>query len=76
MLPNWFNKWNRENPKDVFGPGILVGALGGAVFVAIMIVAWGNPTPRTVCKPGRAARVCQCRNLKPNWLFRILILPS
>ena len=43
MLPNWFNKWNRENPKDVFGPGILVGALGGAVFVAIMIVAWGQP---------------------------------
>ena len=29
MLPNWFNKWNRENPKDVFGPGILVGALAG-----------------------------------------------
>ncbi len=43
MLPKWFNLWNRENPTNVFGPGILVGVLGGAVFLAIMIVVWGQP---------------------------------
>ncbi|MFY9212997.1 MAG: photosynthetic reaction center cytochrome PufC [Aestuariivita sp.] len=43
MLPKWFDKWNRENPTDIFGPAILVGALGGAVFVAILLVTWGQP---------------------------------
>ncbi|MEM6891818.1 MAG: photosynthetic reaction center cytochrome PufC [Pseudomonadota bacterium] len=43
QIPKWFNKWNAENPTDIFGPAILIGALGGAVFVAIMIVTWGNP---------------------------------
>jgi len=43
MLPKWFNDWNRENPTDIFGPAILVGALGGAVFVAILLVTWGQP---------------------------------
>ncbi len=38
MLPKWFNLWNRENPTNVFGPAILVGVLGGAVSLAILIV--------------------------------------
>jgi photosynthetic reaction center cytochrome c subunit len=43
MLPKWFNDWNRDNPTNIFGPAILVGALGGAVFVAILLVTWGQP---------------------------------
>ena len=43
MFPSWFSKWVRENPKEIFGPAILIGALGGAVFVAILIVTWGQP---------------------------------
>ena len=43
MLPKWFNDWNRDNPKDVFGPGILVGVVGGAVLVAVLLVTWGQP---------------------------------
>ena len=42
MLPKWFDKWNSENPKDVFGPGILVGVVGGAVVVAALLVSWGG----------------------------------
>ena len=37
MLPSWFNRWNEENPTNVYGPAILIGALGGAVFLAIKI---------------------------------------
>ena len=43
MLPNWFNKWNRDNPTNIYGPAIMVGALGGAVLVAILLVTWGQP---------------------------------
>jgi len=43
MLPKWFDKWNEDNPTNIFGPAILVGGLGGAVFAAIMVVTWGNP---------------------------------
>ncbi|WP_425083084.1 photosynthetic reaction center cytochrome PufC [Ruegeria profundi] len=43
MLPKWFDEWNRENPTDIFGPAILVGALGGAIFIAAMLVAFGQP---------------------------------
>ncbi|WP_425040156.1 photosynthetic reaction center cytochrome PufC [Primorskyibacter sp. S187A] len=43
MFPKWFSEWNRENPTDIFGPAIKIGVLGGAAFVAIMAVAWGNP---------------------------------
>ena len=43
MLPKWFNVWNQENPTNVFGPGILVGAVGGAVFLGILIITWGQP---------------------------------
>lgn len=43
MFPQWFSKWNRENPKEVFGPAILVGVAGGAVFVAAALVSLGQP---------------------------------
>ncbi|WP_371156087.1 photosynthetic reaction center cytochrome PufC [Jannaschia sp. 2305UL9-9] len=43
MFPKWFDSWNSENPTNVFGPAILVGALGGAVFVAALLVTWGDP---------------------------------
>ncbi len=39
----WFTKWNREHPKDIFGPAYVVGAIGGAVVVATLIVTWGYP---------------------------------
>jgi photosynthetic reaction center cytochrome c subunit len=43
MLPRWFDDWNRKNPKDIYGPGILVGAVGGAIFVAALLITWGQP---------------------------------
>ncbi|PTX57966.1 photosynthetic reaction center cytochrome c subunit [Litoreibacter ponti] len=52
MLPKWFNDWNEKNPTNVFGPGIIVGVVGGAVFVAAMIVAWGQPFATTSLQTG------------------------
>lgn len=43
MFPKWFDKWNRDNPKDIYGPAIAVGVAGGAVFLATMLVAFGQP---------------------------------
>ncbi|MCY4150697.1 MAG: photosynthetic reaction center cytochrome PufC [Aestuariivita sp.] len=43
MLSKWFDEWNRKNPTDIFGPAILVGAIGAAVLVAILLVTWGQP---------------------------------
>ncbi|MFD1341230.1 photosynthetic reaction center cytochrome PufC [Litorisediminicola beolgyonensis] len=44
MLPEWFNSWNRDNPaKNLFGPAVLVGVAGGAVLVAALLVAFGQP---------------------------------
>ncbi|MCA0928506.1 photosynthetic reaction center cytochrome PufC [Ruegeria profundi] len=43
MLPKWFDDWNRDNPTNIYGPAILVGALGGAIFIAAMLVAFGQP---------------------------------
>jgi photosynthetic reaction center cytochrome c subunit len=43
MFPKWFDKWNRDNPKDIYGPAIAVGVVGGAVFVAAMVVSFGQP---------------------------------
>ena len=31
MLPQWFNKWNEDNPTNIYRPAILVGVAGGAV---------------------------------------------
>ncbi len=52
MFPKWFDDWNAKNPKDIYGPGILVGAVGGAVFVAAMLVAWGRPFPVEAAQTG------------------------
>ena len=52
MLPKWFNDWNRENPTNIFGPAILIGALGGAVFVAVLLVSWGNPAQTASMQTG------------------------
>ncbi|KUF10003.1 photosynthetic reaction center cytochrome PufC [Pseudoponticoccus marisrubri] len=43
MLPKWFNDWNSKNPTDIYGPAVLVGAVGAAVFVAAMLVSFGQP---------------------------------
>lgn len=43
MFPKWFNDWNSDNPTNVFGPAIAVGIAGSAVFVAAMLVAFGQP---------------------------------
>jgi len=43
MLPKWFDNWNKDNPTNIFGPAIAVGIVGSALFVAAMIVAWGQP---------------------------------
>ncbi|MFP4404732.1 photosynthetic reaction center cytochrome PufC [Rhodosalinus sp.] len=43
MLPKWFNKWNAENPTNIFGPAFLLGGIGGAVVVAALLVTWGQP---------------------------------
>lgn len=43
MFPKWFDDWNNSNPTNIFGPAILVGTIGGAVFVAAMILTWGSP---------------------------------
>ncbi|WP_299374192.1 photosynthetic reaction center cytochrome PufC [uncultured Tateyamaria sp.] len=43
MFPKWFDKWNADNPTNIFGPAIAVGVVGGAIFAAALIVTWGNP---------------------------------
>ncbi len=43
MFPKWFGDWNDKNPTNIFGPAILVGAAGGAVFAAAMLVSFGQP---------------------------------
>jgi len=42
-FPKWFFDWSEKNPTDLMGPGILVGTVTGAVVVATIIVAFGNP---------------------------------
>ncbi|SIS50618.1 photosynthetic reaction center cytochrome c subunit [Roseivivax lentus] len=42
MLP-WFKKWNEDRPTDIYGPAILVGAVGAAVIVAAFLVVVGQP---------------------------------
>ena len=39
MLPNWFNKWNADNPTNIYGPAIAIGVVGGAVLVAAWLVS-------------------------------------
>jgi photosynthetic reaction center cytochrome c subunit len=68
MFPKWFDKWNSDNPTNIFGPAIAVGVAGGAVFVAAMIVAWGQPFATTSQQTGpRVAPACMCRSSWPIW---------
>ncbi|QGX97759.1 photosynthetic reaction center cytochrome c subunit [Roseovarius faecimaris] len=43
MLPNWFNKWNAENPTDIYRPIFIFGAIGGAVIVVVALLMFGQP---------------------------------
>ena len=43
MLPKWFTDWNRDKPVDIYGPAVLVGAVGGAVLVAALLISAGQP---------------------------------
>ncbi len=43
MFRDWFNRWVRENPTDIYRPAVIVGVVGGAVVAATMIVVWGQP---------------------------------
>jgi len=52
MLPKWFTAWNKENPTNVYGPATLVGVLGGAIFVAVMVVVWGQPAATSSLQTG------------------------
>ena len=52
MFPKWFDKWNADNPTNIFGPAILIGAIGGAVFAAALIVTWGNPAQTASLQTG------------------------
>ena len=52
MLPKWFDKWNQDNPTNVFGPAIAIGVAGGAVFVAALLITWGNPVQTSSLQTG------------------------
>lgn len=52
MLPKWFDKWVADNPKDIYGPAILIGIVGGAVVVAALLVTWGRPLPVEALQTG------------------------
>ncbi|MEM1363856.1 MAG: photosynthetic reaction center cytochrome PufC [Pseudomonadota bacterium] len=47
MFPKWFNKWNKDEPADIYTPIIIFGGVGGAVLVAIFIIVAGPPWPTT-----------------------------
>ena len=50
----WFPDWNQKNPKDIYGPAILVGALGGAVVFAVILMLYGNLYATTSDQTGPA----------------------
>lgn len=58
MFPQWFNNWNCKDPTNIYGPAIIIGAVGGAVFVAALPVAFGQhyATTERYLVPGPAGR--------------------
>jgi photosynthetic reaction center cytochrome c subunit len=48
----WFAKWNRDNPKDILGPAYVVGAVGGAIVVAALVITWGYPAKTVSVQTG------------------------
>ncbi len=55
MFPKWYTKWNEDNrrdPDEILGPAILIGAAGGAVLLAAVIITWGNPAQTSTVQTG------------------------
>lgn len=50
----WFPEWNQKNPRDVYGPAILMGAAGGAVVVAVVLMLYGKQVATTSDQTGPA----------------------
>ena len=42
-FPEWFGDWNKKNPTDIYGPIVVMGALGTGVLAVIALVAFGQP---------------------------------
>ena len=42
-FPEWFGDWNKNNPTDIYGPIIVMGAAGSAVLAFIALIAFGQP---------------------------------
>lgn len=42
-FPEWFGDWNKKNPTDIYGPIVVMGALGTALLAVIALVAFGQP---------------------------------
>ncbi len=42
-FPEWFGDWNKNNPTDIYGPIIVMGAAGTAVIAFIALIAFGQP---------------------------------
>ncbi len=52
MLPNWFNKWNSENPTNIYGPAVAVGVVGAVLIFVILIASFGQPYTTTSLQTG------------------------
>ena len=52
MLPKWFSEWSRNNPKNLYGPAVLIGVVGVALVTAALVVTWGNPYQTTSLQTG------------------------
>ena len=58
QFPKWWRDWNKANPTNLFGPAILVGTLGVALFAAVMVILWASAFRQPRCRPGRKGRGC------------------
>ncbi len=48
----WFSKWNKENPTDIYGPAILIGAGMGAIVFAVILMIFGKQVQTTSIQTG------------------------
>ncbi len=51
-FPKWFGDWNKSNPTNIYGPAILVGTVGGALIVAVILILWGSNIQTTSMQTG------------------------
>ena len=51
-FPKWFGDWNKSNPTNVYGPAIIIGAVGGALIVAVILILWGSNIQTTSLQTG------------------------